>query len=259
MLGAELRLHEDVRDLVVLGVVLAEAVGLEAAVAGAERELLVDAGEDPLARPAVSSSPSRKPPCTFTWSRLKSGLNSLNESAPGPWELIRKRLLSPRLRLDGCRVEGLEHLRLEELADPRDLVAGQGGVGVGEQAVGRVVGRVGVDRVPALDERPVLEAEVGVDAAEAGAAGGEVGVEQQPRAVDRAVVVQLDRPAGGSRAPRPAGWWSAWRSRRRGTASGPSGPPASRARTRGRPGPRACPRSRPCPGSCAGATGPGRG
>ena len=59
--------------------------------------------------------------------------------------------------------------------------------------MGREVGGVGVDRVPALDERAILEAEVGVDAAEAGAASGLVGVEQQARAVDGAVVVELDR------------------------------------------------------------------
>ena len=96
-------------------------------------------------------------------------------------------------RLDRRGVERLEHLRLEELADAGDLVARQRGVGVGEQPVGRVVARVGVDRGPALDEAQLLEAEVGVDAAQARAAGGEVGVEQQARAVHGPVVVELDR------------------------------------------------------------------
>ena len=53
--------------------------------------------------------------------------------------------------------------------------------------------RIGVDRLPALHERELLEAQIAVDPAQARAAGRQVGIEQEPRAVDRAVVVQLDR------------------------------------------------------------------
>jgi hypothetical protein len=54
----------------------------------------------------VASSPTRKLPWAFTWSRLKSGLNSLKDSAPGPCEAIRKRLLSPRLGWIGVVLRG---------------------------------------------------------------------------------------------------------------------------------------------------------
>ena len=54
----------------------------------------------------VSSSPIRKLPCAFTWLRLKSGLNSLKARAPGPCELIRNRLLSPRLGWIGVVLSG---------------------------------------------------------------------------------------------------------------------------------------------------------
>ena len=58
---------------------------------------------------SVPSSPARKLPWTFTWSRLKSGLNSLKASEPGPCALRRKRLLSPSrgwigVVLRGCSI-----------------------------------------------------------------------------------------------------------------------------------------------------------
>ncbi len=59
--------------------------------------------------------------------------------------------------------------------------------------MGGVARRVGRERPPALGERELLELEVAVDPGEARAARGEVRIEQEPRAVDRAVVVQLDR------------------------------------------------------------------
>jgi hypothetical protein len=96
-------------------------------------------------------------------------------------------------RLDRHQVARLQHLRLEQLGDACDLVARLRAVRVGEQAVRGVVADVGVDRLPALDERQTLEAEVVVDAAEARAARGRIGVEQQARAVDGAVVVARDR------------------------------------------------------------------
>ena len=63
-LGRELDLDEGVGDVVVLVVVVAEAVGLVSAVARAERELLVDARDDRLAR-AVSFSPNRPLPARY--------------------------------------------------------------------------------------------------------------------------------------------------------------------------------------------------
>ena len=62
----------------------------------------------------------------------------------------------------------------------------------------------------------LLEAEVVVDPGEAGAARGAVRIEQQARAIDRAVVVELDRLLQVLAAPRPAGSRSAAGSPRRG-------------------------------------------
>ena len=188
---AELRLDEGVGDLVVLRVVRAEAVRLEAAVAGAEGELPVDARDDALSgqRGVLAEQEAALGRESVA---VEERVELVEGERGGPLRGRQEQVALPEAGLDRRRVEGLEHLRLEQLADSRDLVPRQRGVGVRQQAVGREVAGVGVHRGPTLDEGQVLEAEVRVQAAQARAARREVRVEQQPRAVDRPVVVALD-------------------------------------------------------------------
>ena len=194
-----------------------------------------------------------------TRSRSNSGLNSLKESAPGPPRADQEQVALGEARLDRRDVDRLQQLRLEQLADAGDLVPRQDGVGVGEEAVGRVVRRIGVDRLPALDQRELLEAEV---ACRSGP-GSRCGPPGRSRAAGASGTPRGCRsarsPSAGRAAPRPAGSSSAWRSRRRTTASDRSDRAAWRRRTRARRAAPASPRSRPCRGSCGRARCWGRG
>ena len=97
------------------------------------------------------------------------------------------------LRLDGVEVERLVELGLEQFAHPADLLAGEGRVRVGEEAMRGVAGGVVRQRPQPFHEGELLEAEVVVDAAQVRASGRPVLVQELPRPVHRAVVVQLDR------------------------------------------------------------------
>ena len=95
--------------------------------------------------------------------------------------------------LDRVAADGLQELRLKQLADPRDLQPRLAGVEIGEEPVRGRVGRIERERLRRLVDAQLLEAEIVVDPREADAAGGLVLVKQEARAVDGAVVVQLDR------------------------------------------------------------------
>ena len=191
-LGPDLELREGGRDLVVLRVVLAETVGVVAAIAGAEGELVVDARDDAFAREGAVLG-RQQAALDVHLVAVEERVELVEGERAGPLRTDQEQVALAERGLDRRGVERLQHLRLVELAHARDLVARQRRVVVREQPVRRVVARIDVHRVPALHEADVLEAEVGVDTTEACAARGEIRIEQQPRAVDRPVVVQLDR------------------------------------------------------------------
>src|SRR5262249_25450309 len=84
-----------------------------------------------------------------------------------------------------------QQLRLQQFADPGDLVTRQSGVRIGEKSMRGEVARVRVNRTPPFHQGELLKAQVSVHARQTGAARREVRVELQARAVDRPVVVQF--------------------------------------------------------------------
>ena len=128
------------------------------------RKLVVDAGNDGLARrrsvvPYHAARLNVDPVAVEERIELVEGGDARSAGAD------QEQVAFGKLRLDGRHAERLKQLRLEELADPRDLMARQHRVRVREEAMRREVARVGVDRFPAFDEGELLEAEIGVDAA----------------------------------------------------------------------------------------------
>ena len=81
--------------------------------------------------------------------------------------------------LNGRDVDGLKQLRLEQFADPGDLVARQNSVGVGQKPVGGKVSWIGVDGLPSFYQAKLLEAQIVVDLAKGRAARSQVRIEQQ--------------------------------------------------------------------------------
>ena len=82
--------------------------------------------------------------------------------------------------LNGRDVDGLQQLRLEQFTDPGDLVARQHRVRIGQKPVRGKVRGIDVHRFPAFHQGQLLEAQITIDPAKAGAAGRQVRVEQQP-------------------------------------------------------------------------------
>ena len=108
------------------------------------------------------------------------------------------------------------------------------------------VGGIERQRLRCFVDAGLQEAEVVVDQRQAGAAGGAVRIEQQARAIDGAVVVELDRRLQvRERLARPV-LRSACGSRRRGRPWGRAGRAPWRSRTARRRAGRASPRSTPC-------------
>ncbi len=91
------------------------------------------------------------------------------------------------------RGDGLQHLRLQQLAHARTLITREQQVAVGEVAVGREAARVEADRAAALGLGELVEAQLVRDARLARGACRLILIEQQARAIDRAVVVELHR------------------------------------------------------------------
>ena len=60
-------------------------------------------------------------------------------------------------RLNGRHIERLKQLRLEQFADPGDLVARQNRIRIGQKSVGGKVRWIGVDRLPSFHQAELLE------------------------------------------------------------------------------------------------------
>ena len=72
-------------------------------------------------------------------------------------------------------------------------MARQGEIAVGEEAVSARVRRIYVYRFVPFRKRELIEAQVAVNRSEVRGPRGEVLIEEKPRAVNRTVVVQLNR------------------------------------------------------------------
>ena len=143
--------------------------------------------------PRVQSLPTTPERLSCAWLRSNSGVNSLKPGRAGPPRGDDVEVGLAQARLHRVDVDVLQELRLQQFADPGDLAARLGGVDVRQEAVRAGVAGVEAQRLGRLVDAELLEAEVVVDAGEAGAARRPVLVEQLARAVDGAVVVQLDR------------------------------------------------------------------
>ena len=97
-----------------------------------------------------------------------------------------------QVRWNGREADRRQQLRLEQLAHPGDFMQRQRAVRIRQKAVARVVAGVGVERLPSLDGGQLFEAQVPVQAAQARTTRREILIEQEPGAIDRAVVVQID-------------------------------------------------------------------
>ena len=191
-LVGQLILGKDVGDVVVLVAVDPPTVGLEVRVAGTQGQLVVNAGNDAFPGPGAVFRDQAV--------ELNGGLVAVEQGVEGVETGGGRSLAADELkvalgegRLNRGDVDRLQQLALEQLAHPRDLTPRQGLVGVGQKPVGRKVGRVGVDRVPAFDQSALLEPQVVVNTGQTGASGGQVRVELQFGAVNCPVVVELDR------------------------------------------------------------------
>src|SRR5438093_966464 len=67
--------------------------------------------------------------------------------------------------LNGRNVDGLQQLRLEQFADPGDLVAGQNRIRIGQKPVRGKICWIGVHRFPAFHQGKLLEAQIAIDPA----------------------------------------------------------------------------------------------
>ena len=158
----------------------------------------------------------------------------MKESAAGPAGADEEEVALGEAGLNRRHVDGLKQLRLEQFADPGDLVARQNRVRIGKKSVGGKVRWIGVDRFPSFYQAKLLEAQIAVDSAK----GWRCARPGPNRATDA-----TGRPPG-CRSVRwlfacpatlqPAGSWSVSRSRRRTRVSGPWGPVPWRWHTRAR-------------------------
>ena len=126
--------------------------------------------------------------------RLKSGLNSLNAGSAGPEPARIDRLVSASCGCTGADVDRLQQLGLQQFTHPSDFVARERGVDIRKKSMTGVVGRIAVDRIPPLHQGKLLESEIAVDPTQTGTPRRQILIEEQSRAINCPVVVQLDRP-----------------------------------------------------------------
>ena len=107
----------------------------------------------------------------------------------GPFEQRRVlREVVERVQVDGRIQKVLIELAAERLGAIRQVA-----VGVGEEEMRARVGEVRIQRIEGLESAPRIESELVVDLRQADVLRRQVAVEQQPAAIDGAIVVERDR------------------------------------------------------------------
>ena len=190
-LGRHFHLQESIGNIVLLIAIFSPSVCLKAKPAKAKGSFFVDPGQDAFAcigaiLTGEAARLERNPVPREQWVELIEGKRSRASRAD------EKQIALGKVRLYGSRIQRLKQLRLEQLTDPGDLVPRQNRIGVGKKSMSGIIGWIGIDGLPSLYQRELLESEIAVDTTKAGAARREVRIELQTRSVNRPVVVQLD-------------------------------------------------------------------
>ena len=157
--------------------IFAPAVGIEVKTAQAERDIVLEAGDDelPAAGAAITSQAAPLDDEAIAGEQLVE-LVAGQRSRPAGADQFQIAL--GKTRLNRREVNGLQQLRLQQFTRSGDFVARQDGIRIGQQPVGGEIRRIDVDRFPAFGKRKLLETQIAVNAPEARAARGEVGIEQ---------------------------------------------------------------------------------
>ena len=189
--GRKFQLQKRVGDGIPLVGVGSPAVRLKVKPAETKRKILINPGEHTFTGVGAiltgeAARLERNPVPREQWVELIEGKRSRASRAD------EKQIALGKVRLYGSRIQRLKQLRLEQLTDPGDLVPRQNRIGVGKKSMSGIIGWIGIDGLPSLYQRELLESEIAVDTTKAGAARREVRIELQTRSVNRPVVVQLD-------------------------------------------------------------------
>ena len=172
-LGRKFQLQKGVGDVILLVSVCFAPVRLKIGVTNAEGSFLVNARDDTFSTPGVcfhrQAARLQGDPIP-----VEQGIELVegeSRRAPGADE---EQVALCKARLNRGDVDGLKQLRLEQFADPCDLMAWQSRIGVGQKPVGRKVARVGIDRFPSFHQGELLKAQIAVNSREACASCSQV-------------------------------------------------------------------------------------